>query len=66
MDAVDLRIEEHCSDKTFPVNLLLLFDHAVESADRVALQPAHGTAAVQNKYEFGNVVFHEKISFTVF
>ena len=37
---------------------LLLFDKRIESADRVALQPSHRAAPVQNKYQFRDVVLY--------
>ena len=40
--------------------LLLLFDHGVEAADGVALQPLHGAAAVQNEHQFRQILFHKK------
>ena len=47
----------HISPARLP---LLLFQKGIEAADGVVLKAGHGAAAVKDKYEFGNVVFHGK------
>lgn len=42
---------------------LLLLDHGVEAADGVILQAGHGAAAVQDKYDLGQILFHNKSSY---
>ena len=44
--------EKHRGDQRLPRFPLLLFDHGVEAADGVRLQPGHRTAAIQNKNQF--------------
>ena len=44
--------EKHRGDQRLPGLLLLLFDHGVEAADGVRLQPRHRAAAIQNKNQF--------------
>ena len=52
MDDHALVVEKHGGDHSLTLFLLLLFDHGVEAADGVALQSAHGAAAIQNKNQF--------------
>ena len=52
MEHLGLVVEENSGDKGLAGLLLLLFDHGVEAADGVVLQPLHGAAAVQNEYQF--------------
>ena len=59
-------VEKHSGDEAPTLRLPLLFDQAVEASDGVPLQPVHGAAAVQDEYELGDVVVHEKTSCTVF
>ncbi|MPM86266.1 hypothetical protein SDC9_133355 [bioreactor metagenome] len=40
------------------VLVLLLLQQAVEAADRIALQSAHRTGSIQNKYQFRTPLFH--------
>lgn len=42
----------------FPGLLPLLFQPGIETAEGVALQPLHGTAAVQNGHQFRPFLFH--------
>ena len=44
----------------FAFLLLLPGQHSIEPADGVLLQPAHGTAAVQNENKLGKILFHNK------
>ena len=44
----------------FALLLLLPGQHGVEPADGVLLQPAHGTAAVQNENKLGKIFLHNK------
>lgn len=52
VDDIAAVVEENCGDKGFAVLLLLFFQHRVESSDGVLFKAAHGTAAVQNEYDF--------------
>ena len=51
-----LLIEKNGGKKNRSPGLLLLFQHGVESADGVGLQPEHGAAAVENEDKFGHAV----------
>ena len=44
--------EKHRGDQRLPRFPLLLFDHGVEAADGVRLQPRHGAAAIQDENQF--------------
>ena len=58
-------IEEDGRDKGLARLLLLLFDHGVEAANGVALQPLHRAAAVQDEHQFRQILLHEKSPYTV-
>ena len=51
-------VKQHGRDKRRAVRLFLLFDHGVEAADRIRLQPRHGTAAVEEKDDLCQALFH--------
>lgn len=51
-------IEQHRGHQHIAFRLPLFFQHTVVSADRIALQPAHGTAAVQDHHQFSQILFH--------
>ena len=53
-------VEQHRGQQRLPRLLLLLFQHGVEAADGVVLQPRHGAAAIQDKYDFREIVVHKK------
>ena len=55
-------VKENGGHKTFARLLALLVDQGIEAANRVAFQPSHGTAPVQNEYQFCHVVSHNKTS----
>ena len=38
---------------------LLLFQHGIKATDGVCLQTVHGTAAIQNEYQFRQILFHK-------
>ena len=63
VEPVDPRVKEHRRHKRDAVLLLLPFDHRVEAADGVAHQAAHGAAAVEDEYQFCDVVLHGTTSF---
>ena len=50
VEHLGLIIEEDGGNKGLARLLLLLFDHGVEAADGVALQPLHGATAVQDEH----------------
>ena len=52
-------VKEDGGDKRLTRLLLLLFQHGIEAADGVPLQPLHGAAAVQNKYQLGQILVHK-------
>ena len=52
MDDHTLVVEEYGGHHGLALFFLLLFNHGVEAADGVALQPAHGSAPVQDKNQF--------------
>ena len=52
----DLVVEQHGRHITFPRLFLLLFEHRVEPADRVLLQPRHRTGAVEDEHQLGGIV----------
>ena len=56
-------IEEHRGYEAVPFLLALLFDHGIESADRILLQAVHRPAAVQDKYQFCKFFVHLVSSF---
>ena len=58
VDDLALIAEQHRRDQRFALFLLLLLDHAVESADGVGDQARHGAAPVQNKNHFCKSLFH--------
>lgn len=58
-------IEEDGGDKGLARLLLLFFNHGVESADGVVLQPLHGTAAVQDEHQFRQILLHKKSPYAV-
>ena len=51
-------VEKDCRDQGLAGSFLLFFDHGVEAADRIGLKAAHGTAAVKDKTEFCQILFH--------
>ena len=60
VEHLGLVIEEDGRNEHLAQLLLLFFDHGVEAADGVALQPLHGAAAVQNEHQFRQILFHKK------
>ena len=52
-------VEEDGGNERFARLLFLLVDGAVEAPDSILFEPAHGTAAVQDKYDFGESLFHD-------
>ncbi len=58
VDHLNFVVEKHRGDQGLTRLPLLLFDHGVEAADGVLLQARHGAAAVENKYDFRQVLFH--------
>ena len=65
MEYLALVIEEDGGDVSFAGFLFLLFDHGVEAADGVPLQPLHGAAAVQDENKFRQILFHNKSPYAV-
>ena len=66
MDCLHGAVKENRCDIAFARDRALLFDQCVKPTDRVALQPAHGSAAIQNEDQLCCVVFHKKTSYTAF
>ena len=60
MNSLYACVKEDGGYKALAVNLLLPVDQAVKAADGVALQPAHGTAAVKDEYQLGDVILHDE------
>ena len=58
-------IKEDGGDKCLALLLFLLFDHGVETADGVPLQPLHGTATVQDENKFRQILLHDKSPYAV-
>ena len=54
--------KQHGGNIALAVELLLLLNHCVEAADGVGLEPCHRAALVKDKYQFSDVVFHNKSS----
>ena len=52
MNHLAVIVEQDRGDEALAVLLSLLFDQAVEAADRVRLETGHGAAAVENEDEF--------------
>ena len=50
--------EEDRGNKGLALLFFLLFDQGIEAADGIRLQPAHGAAAVQDKDDLRQVLFH--------
>ena len=53
-------VEEHRGNQSLTRLPFLLFDHGVEAADGVRFQSCHGAAAVEDKYDFRQILFHSK------
>ena len=52
--------KQHGGDQRLAFLLFLLFDHAVEAADRIRLQAGHGAALVKDEDHLCQVLFHQK------
>ena len=50
-------VEQDSGDERFARLFLLFCNHGVETSDGVRLKPAHGAAAVENEYEFCQILF---------
>ena len=50
--------EQHGGNQCLSFFRALLFDHAVETADGILLQPLHGSALVQDEHHFCQILFH--------
>ena len=66
MDDLRYIVKQHCADQRLTGFALLLSQHCVEAADGVALQAGHGAAAIQDKYQFRQILLHNKTSYNVF
>ena len=55
--------EQDGGKKRLALLLLLLFHHGVEAADSVILKPCHRAAAIQDEYDFSQIVVHSKYPF---
>lgn len=53
-------VKEDSGDQRFAGSFLLLFNHGVEAADCVGLEPTHGTAAVKDKDDLSQILIHCK------
>ena len=58
-------IKEDGGDEGLARFLSLLFNHGVEAADGVPLQPLHGAAAVQDENKFRQILLHNKSPYAV-
>lgn len=58
--AVSVQVPMRVIVQVVPSEFLLLFNHRIEASDGIALESRHRSASVQNKYEFSNVVFHNR------
>ena len=65
VEHLGLIVEEDSGDVSLARLLFLLFEHGVEAADGVPLQPLHGAAAVQDEHQFRQILLHEKSPYTV-
>ena len=65
MEYLDPVVEQYGGDQRLAGPLLLLFQLGIEAADGIGLQPLHGTAAVQNEHQFGQILFHKQIPHTM-
>ena len=56
----DLRkiVKQHRGDQCFTLFPSLLPDQGIEAADGIRFQSRHGTAAVQDKYDLCQILFH--------
>ena len=59
MEHFHFSVKENGGDVCLARFLLLLFDGAVEAPDGVLFEPAHGSAAVEDEYDFGESLFHD-------
>ena len=55
-----LMVEQDGGHVGLALLLLLPGQHSIEPADGILLQPAHGTAAVQNENKLGKIFLHNK------
>ena len=53
-------IKEDRGDKCLTRLPLLLFQHGIEAADSILLQPLHGATAIKDKHQFRQIFFHDK------
>ena len=58
VDHLAVVVEEHRGDQRPALLLPLPLDHPVEPPYGVRLQPRHGAAAIQNKYQFRQIFVH--------
>lgn len=60
MQYLALAVKEDGRDQCLPRLPPLLGNHGVKAADGVGLQPGHRAAAVQDKYNLGQILLHKK------
>ena len=60
VDHIPFGIKQDGGDIGLAGHGLLLFDHGVEAADGVRFQTRHGAAAVEDEYDLGQILFHNK------
>lgn len=60
MDHFAYIVKEDGGDQRFAGSFLLLFNHGVEAADCVGLEPTHGTAAVKDKDDLSQILINCK------
>ena len=53
-------VKQHRGDERLARLPPLLLEHGVKAADGVPFQPRHGAAAIENEYQFRQILFHKK------
>ena len=53
-------VEQHRRYDGITFGFTMLLQRCVETADRVGLESAHGTAAVKDEYELGQIFLHDR------
>ena len=66
MQHLCLMVEQYRRHEDLSFSIFLLFQHTVESAGRIAFQPIHGPAAIQDEHQFTDFVFHLAHPFSVY
>ena len=58
MDHLTLIVEDIGGNQNLALAIIVLLQDAVEAADGVVSQMSHGSAHIENKYQFCEIFFH--------